>query len=107
MQILYNNIKQYKGYLFLALGLASINICFSLSDSIITGKAINNVAIKIATFKDTSEFMKAIIPWLLLSIGAAMISRIAKNFQDYFTNIIIQRVGANMATQEYCPPATG
>lgn len=98
MQILYNNIKQYKGYLFLALGLASINICFSLSDSIITGKAINNVAIKIATFKDTSEFMKAIVPWLLLSIGAAMVSRIAKNFQDYFTNIIIQRVGANMYT---------
>jgi ATP-binding cassette subfamily B protein len=98
MKILYNNIKQYKGYLFLALGLASINICFSLSDSIITGKAINNVAIKIATFKDTSEFMKAIVPWLLLSIGAAMVSRIAKNFQDYFTNIIIQRVGANMYT---------
>jgi ATP-binding cassette subfamily B protein len=98
MKILYNNIKQYKGYLFLALGLASINICFSLSDSIITGKAINNVAIKIATFKDTSEFLKAIVPWLLLSIGAAMVSRIAKNFQDYFTNIIIQRVGANMYT---------
>ncbi len=98
MKILYNNIKQYKGYLFLALGLASINICFSLSDSIITGKAINNVAIKIATFKDASEFMKAIVPWLLLSIGAAMVSRIAKNFQDYFTNIIIQRVGANMYT---------
>ncbi len=98
MKILYNNIKQYKGYLFLALGLASINICFSLSDSIITGKAINNVAIKIATFKDASEFLKAIVPWLLLSIGAAMVSRIAKNFQDYFTNIIIQRVGANMYT---------
>ena len=98
MKILYNNIKQYKGYLFLALGLASINICFSLSDSIITGKAINNVAIKIGTFKNSSEFMRAIIPWLLLSIGAAMVSRIAKNFQDYFTNIIIQRVGANMYT---------
>jgi len=98
MKILYTQIKKYKLYLFLALGLASINICFSLSDSIITGKAINNVAIKIGTFKTASEFIKAIVPWLLLSIGAAMISRIAKNFQDYFTNIIIQRVGANMYT---------
>jgi ATP-binding cassette, subfamily B, bacterial len=98
MKILYTQIKKYKLYLFLALGLASINICFSLSDSIITGKAINNVAIKIATFKTASEFIKAIVPWLLLSIGAAMVSRIAKNFQDYFTNIIIQRVGANMYT---------
>jgi ATP-binding cassette, subfamily B, bacterial len=98
MKILYTQIKKYKLYLFLALGLASINICFSLSDSIITGKAINNVAIKIATFKTVSEFIQAIVPWLLLSIGAAMVSRIAKNFQDYFTNIIIQRVGANMYT---------
>lgn len=98
MKILYTQIKQYKFYLFLALGLASINICFSLSDSIITGKAINNVAIKIDTFKSTNEFLSAIVPWLLLSIGAAMVSRIAKNFQDYFTNIIIQRVGANMYT---------
>lgn len=98
MKILYTQIKKYKFYLFLALGLASINICFSLSDSIITGKAINNVAIKIDTFKSTNEFLSAIVPWLLLSIGAAMISRIAKNFQDYFTNIIIQRVGANMYT---------
>jgi len=98
MKILYTNIKQYKLYLFLALILATINICFSLSDSIITGKAINNVAIKINTFSTFSEFAKAIIPWLLLSIGAAMVSRIAKNFQDYFTNIIIQRVGAQMYT---------
>ena len=98
MQLLYNYIKQYKLFLSLALGLASINICFSLSDSIITGKAINNVAIKIDSFKSTSEFLTAILPWLALSIGAAMISRIAKNFQDYFTNIIIQRVGATMYT---------
>lgn len=98
MKILYTNIKQYKLYLFLALILATINICFSLSDSIITGKAINNVAIKINTFNTFSDFSKAIVPWLLLSIGAAMVSRIAKNFQDYFTNIIIQRVGAQMYT---------
>lgn len=98
MQLLYNHIKQHKLYLFLALGLAAINICFSLSDSIITGKAINNVAIKIGDFKTTSEFLSAILPWLALSIGAAMVSRIAKNFQDYFTNIIIQRVGATMYT---------
>ncbi len=98
MKILYTHIKQYKLYLFLALILATINICFSLSDSIITGKAINNVAIKINTFNTFTDFSKAIIPWLLLSIGAAMMSRIAKNFQDYFTNIIIQRVGAQMYT---------
>lgn len=98
MKILYTHIKNYKLYLLLALLLATINICFSLCDSIITGKAINNVAIKIESFPTFYDFAKAIIPWLGLSIGAAMVSRIAKNFQDYFTNIIIQRVGAQMYT---------
>ena len=31
-----------------------------------------------------------------MAIGAAMVSRIAKNFQDYYTNIITQKVGAEM-----------
>jgi ATP-binding cassette subfamily B protein len=31
-----------------------------------------------------------------LGVGAAMVSRIAKNFQDYFTNIITQKTGAEM-----------
>lgn len=98
MKALFDQVKLYKPYLFLALFLSAINICFSLCDSIITGKAINNVAIKINDFNSFKDFTAAIIPWLLFSIGAAMVSRIAKNFQDYYTNIIIQRVGANMYT---------
>ena len=37
--------------------------------------------------------------WLLTaSITVAMISRIAKNFQDYFLNVIIQKFGAKVFT---------
>jgi ATP-binding cassette subfamily B protein len=37
--------------------------------------------------------------WLLLaSMGVAMVSRIAKNFQDYFTNVVVQKSGAKMYT---------
>lgn len=43
-------------------------------------------------------FLKSLGFWLGLSLGAAMISRITKNFQDYFTNIVIQRTGAEMYT---------
>ena len=43
-------------------------------------------------------FIKSVAFWLGLSLGAAMISRITKNFQDYFTNIVIQRTGAEMYT---------
>lgn len=42
------------------------------------------------------QFMQHLLFFSLLSVGAAMMSRIAKNFQDYFTNIVIQRTGAQM-----------
>lgn len=107
MKILVYYLKKHKNLLFLALLLATINQCFSLCDSIITGKLINKFSTPHsennnshywhigANFKD---FASNLIFFLSLSIGAAMLSRIAKNFQDYFTNIIIQRTGANMYT---------
>lgn len=107
MKIFFFYLKKHKPLLFLALVLATINQCFSLCDSIITGKLINKFGAPHdsdatghfwqtgATFK---EFTANILFWLGLSICAAMLSRIAKNFQDYFTNIIIQRTGAQMYT---------
>lgn len=43
-----------------------------------------------------ASFAKELAFFLLLSISAAMLSRIAKNFQDYFSNIVIQRTGTDM-----------
>lgn len=85
--------------LFLALIMASINICFSLSDSIITGKLMQDCGVGLAKYKGNEiGFIKSVAFWLGLSLGAAMISRITKNFQDYFTNVVIQRTGAQMYT---------
>ncbi len=107
MKIFYHYLKQHKPLLFLALILAAINQCFSLCDSIITGKLINKFAAPHEvddslhfwhTSSTFADFTSNILFWLGLSIGAAMMSRIAKNFQDYFTNIVIQRTGAQMYT---------
>ncbi|WP_284653060.1 ABC transporter ATP-binding protein [Flavobacterium terrisoli] len=99
MKILYTYIKKHKLLLFFALFLAAINQCFSLCDSIIIGKLLNQCGVGVDNFNhDKAAFVKAVLGWLALSLGAAMMSRIAKNFQDYFTNIIIQRTGANMYT---------
>jgi len=99
MKILYSYIKKYKGILFLALILAAINQSFSLCDSIITGKLLNKLGVNLKDYNnDKFWFMKDLAFFLSLSVGAAMLSRLAKNFQDYFTNIIIQRVGAQMYT---------
>ena len=79
--------------------MATINICFSLSDSIITGKLMQDCGVGIAKYKgNESGFIKSVAFWLGLSLTAAMISRLSKNFQDYFTNIVIQRTGAEMYT---------
>lgn len=42
--------------------------------------------------------MHGLLFYLLLLIGTAMISRIAKAFQDYFGNVLIQKFGATIFT---------
>ena len=99
MKILYSYLKPHSKLLFLALLMATINICFSLSDSIITGKLLQDCGVGISKYKgNETGFIKSLFFWLSLSLGAAMISRLTKNFQDYFTNTVIQRSGAAMYT---------
>lgn len=99
MKLLYSYIFKHKLLLFFALIMATINICFSLSDSIITGKLMQDCGVGMAKYKGNElGFIKSVAFWLGLSLGAAMISRITKNFQDYFTNSVIQRTGAEMYT---------
>ncbi|MFB3386549.1 ABC transporter ATP-binding protein [Flavobacterium sp. LAR06] len=99
MKLLYLYIIKHKMLLFFALIMASINICFSLSDSIITGKLMQDCGVGLHKYAGNEiGFIKSLSFWLGLSLGAAMVSRITKNFQDYFTNVVIQRTGAQMYT---------
>ena len=99
MRLLFQYIKNYKVLLFLALFLAALNQCFSLCDSIIIGKLLNKCGVHVKDYNgQVNPFLKDLLFFIGLSISAAMISRIAKNFQDYFTNIIIQKTGAQMYT---------
>ncbi|MBL7891406.1 MAG: ABC transporter ATP-binding protein [Bacteroidia bacterium] len=101
MKLLFSYLKNHWALVILALLLAAINQCFSLADPYIGGKIMNRFA---TLFTDTTTerslpvFFNKIIFLLLASMGVAMVSRIAKNFQDYFTNVIIQRTGAKMYT---------
>ena len=66
-------------------------------DPYIYGKILNKFGVGHQTYKgNTSRFIQEIIPYLLGVISVAMISRIAKNFQDYYTSVIIQRTGAQL-----------
>lgn len=95
MNLLVQYLKNYKWVVGLALLLAAINIGFSLLDPYITGRIVDSFIEK----KDVlsrNQFVWGVLGLVGMGVGAAMVSRIAKNFQDYFTSIIVQKVGAQM-----------
>src|SRR3989344_3007626 len=95
MVLFFEYLKKYKGLLVLALVLATINQVFSLLDPQITRIIIDDYATKF-TQLDRAVFMKGVALLLLAFIGVAFVSRVAKNFQDYFVNLITQKVGTDM-----------
>ncbi len=95
MNLLISYLKKHKWIVALALLLAAINIGFSLLDPYITGRILDRYINKKASMS-RNEYLWGALGLIGLAIGAAMISRIAKNFQDYFTSVIVQKVGAKM-----------
>ena len=97
MKLLLQYLKKYKVLVLASFGLAIINQCFSLLDPVIYGKLINLV-IHFPKASTDSVFFKAAGLLILANIGVAMVSRIAKAFQDYTTSLVIQRFGADVYT---------
>jgi len=107
MKILITYLKPHKWLVFLVLLLAAINIGFSLMDPVIFGRLVNfafayrdkpgdfNWHSFLFTFDDKHW---GVVPLLLASISVAMVSRIAKNFQDYFMTVVVQKFGAHVFT---------
>lgn len=95
MKLLLSYLKKYKGLVLLALVLATINQVFSLLDPIIFKHIINEYATKVNELT-RREFINGVGLFILLSMGTAMVSRIAKNFQDYYVNVITQKLGAKI-----------
>src|SRR3989344_6673489 len=95
MALIWNYVKDYKKVLFLALFLAAINQFFSLLDPQIFRLIVDNYATKAGELS-RETFMQGVILLLLGIVGVALVSRIAKNFQDYFVNVATQRAGAQM-----------
>src|SRR5690348_8992446 len=125
MKLLLQYLKPYKKLFLFALFLAAINQTFSLFSPMIIGGVMNQFAIHPHEFivnsqsihRTEHEFffgkgsypnlfeyffdkdvMHGLLFYLLLLIGTAMVSRIAKAFQDYFGNVLIQKFGATIFT---------
>jgi ATP-binding cassette, subfamily B, bacterial len=110
MKILLRYLEPYKWLVGLTLGLAALNTGFSLLDPIILGRIVNLSneylqARKMHQLFSADRYFTAfswshpgVLNLLLLSVGVAMASRIAKNFQDYFMNVVVQKFGAKVFT---------
>lgn len=101
MKLLLKYLGRHKGLIALTLILATINQVFSLLDPWIFGtRIIDPVAKQVESFRGgrESEYMHQVMIGLLMLIGTAMVSRIAKAFQDYTTNLVIQKSGAALYT---------
>jgi ATP-binding cassette, subfamily B, bacterial len=112
MKILITYLKPYKWLIALALLLAAINQVFSMLDPYFFGQLIDDFARfpkekgsydKSKVFhsdgvRTQTEYVWGVLRLLGLLISVAMVSRIAKAFQDYFGNVIVQKFGAKIFT---------
>jgi ATP-binding cassette subfamily B protein len=97
MKLLLNYLKKYKWLVVLALALAAINQVFSLINPLIFQHIVDTFLTHKSSFT-SQQFFSGVLYWIGISLGVAMVSRIAKNFQDYFTNVVTQKAGAQIYT---------
>ena len=95
MQLLATYLLRFKKMIFAALLLATINQVFSLLDPQVFRLIVDRYAVK-ADSMAQEVFLRGVLLLLLAYVGVALISRIAKNFQDYFVNVVAQRTGARL-----------
>ncbi|MET0637014.1 MAG: ABC transporter ATP-binding protein [Chitinophagaceae bacterium] len=119
MKILFRYLKPQKWLVMAVLLLSAINISFSLFDPIIFGKLVELARVyyektnggqpfSLDSFLFVKEpyvnaankpdFLYGVVWLLLASMTVAMISRIAKAFQDYFLSLVTQKFGATIFT---------
>ena len=115
MKILWHYLKPHKWLVGFTLLMAGINIGFSLIDPILLGKLVNLAGDYQANpihfgedkfywgydtviRKGNSYLELGVFYILLFSVSVAMVSRIAKAFQDYSLNLVIQKFGASVFT---------
>lgn len=111
MKILFRYLKPYQWLIIISLFLATVNQVFSLFAPAITGNILDQLVTHPNFFdkekllpRNLSEYLygssvyHGAFYFLGLLIGTAMVSRIAKAFQDYVVSVITQKFGAKIFT---------
>ncbi len=92
MKILWNYLKPQRATVFFSLLLATIAQLLNLIDPIIFGKIIDDYASN-STNLTENERVNGVLFWLGIAILIAVVSRLAKAFQEYLTNKVVYKFG--------------
>src|SRR5262245_66192893 len=95
MALLFRYLRGFWPLVLLALVLAAINQIFSLLDPLIFRHVIDDYATKYDHYTN-AQFFRGVTFLLGLAVGVAFVSRVAKNCQNSFVNVITQRLGAQL-----------
>ena len=96
MTLLYSYLRNYWGLVAVALVLATINQVFlppRPADLPLCHRQLRDAVFRIHHAASSSAASRLL---LAAAVGVAFVSRVAKNFQDYYINLITQRLGAQL-----------
>ncbi len=95
MKIIWKYLKPFRRWLFLALFLSAVAQVLQLTDPVIFGIIIDKFAVDKGVARPEDP-VRAVLPWLALAVGIALLARIAQAFTEYVTRLIVQKFGLSV-----------
>lgn len=92
MTILWKYLQPQKWLIVAALALAGISQLLNLIDPIIFGKIIDEYAVNPGNLTENA-LITGVLFWLGVAVAIAVLARVAKTFQDYFSRLAVQMFG--------------
>lgn len=92
MRILWNYLKPQKWLILLSLVLAGASQLLNLVDPLIFGKIIDEYATN-PLGRSEDELVRGVLWWLGIAVAVALLARVARSFQEYFTRLAVQKFG--------------
>lgn len=95
MRVLWNYLRPQRRLVLLSLLLAGISQVLALYDPVIFGNIIDRYATPPFSMP-ADERVAGALRLMLLAVGIALLSRLAKAFQEYLTNLVVQKFGVQI-----------
>ncbi|MDB5263958.1 MAG: transporter ATP-binding protein [Adhaeribacter sp.] len=95
MRVLLTYLRPHRGLVMLSLLLAGVSQVLALYDPVIFGKIIDNYATP-PFMQSPDERVNGALLLMGLAVVVALLSRLAKAFQEYFTNLVVQKFGVQI-----------